>query len=202
MLLIARRRGTASRIVPEPTSVSAAAPTPAPLDVAAQDKLLIDELVSRAFAGGAERLGVGVCSLLGTRAHRLPGWRWVDVDPPEVAHLRRHLMPERPGWTQVGGCLCSPSWIDAVRGATQRQPVLVMDDAVAAVRPDARLSLLDELSAAMPVGSELILALERAALPPERERSPSPVLELVAPGAMSSDSRGRMLEVAPTSLVS
>jgi hypothetical protein len=121
---------------------------------------VVDQLVRDYFQRTPDGLGIGVWSLLGTRAHRLDQSRWVDVDPPAVAKLRSHLLPERPHWLQLGSCLCNPAWIDAARGKSGRKSLFVMDESALPLGGNAMMLLLDSLSRRAVAGSEALLAFD------------------------------------------
>jgi len=125
--------------------------------------LVVDQLVARYLAEHPAALGVGAWSMLGTRAHRLNAERWVDLDAPDLAKLRRHLLPTRPGWTQVSACLCCSPWADAIRGAHDRQAIFVLDESVIPMKPAALVHFLDEVSRVAASGSELLVAFDRRA---------------------------------------
>jgi len=64
---------------------------------------------------------------LDTRGHRLnppPGITWYDVDYPEVAELRRRLLPERPGHTTIGSSVTDPAWLEQVPAGDRRVLVI------------------------------------------------------------------------------
>ncbi len=122
---------------------------------------VIDRVVSDYFGRTPNGLGVGVWSLLGTRAHRLAR-RWIDVDPPAIAALRRHLFPSRSHWLQLASCLCTPSWIDAVQGASGGKPLFVLDESALPLGAATMMSLLDGLSCRAAAGSEVLLAFDSA----------------------------------------
>jgi hypothetical protein len=121
---------------------------------------VLDRLTLDYFERTPEGLGVGVWPLLGTRAHRLDGGAWVDVDPPWVAKLRNHLFPERPRWRQLGSCLCNSAWIDAVNGKSGRKVLFVLDESVLPLCGNAMMLLLDVLSRRAAAGAEVLLAFD------------------------------------------
>ncbi len=51
---------------------------------------------------------------LDSRAFRVDppaGARWFDVDYPDVLEVRRHIFPERPGYTAIGASLVETGWL-------------------------------------------------------------------------------------------
>lgn len=142
--------------------------------------LVIDRLARHFFERAPDALGVGVCSLLGTRGHRLSAARWVDVDVPEVAGLRRQLLPERPRWVQVGTCMCSAAWVDAVSSRGARQLLIVVDESVLPLPGEALMAWLDAICARVSAGSELLISHDAAAplraIPPLGTASASELL--------------------------
>ncbi len=144
--------------------------------------LAIDQLAMRFFERHPRGLGVGAWSVLGTRAHRLREARWVDIDTPDVAKLRLHLLPERRGWTQVSACLCCSPWADALVGCHRRQHLFVLDESVLPIKGIALMRFLDEVSRVASVGSEVLVAFDREApLRPVLPLSRSSAAELVLP---------------------
>jgi O-methyltransferase involved in polyketide biosynthesis len=153
---------------------------------------VVDKLANDYFQRTPGGLGVGVWSLLGTRAHRLDHSRWVDVDPPAVAKLRNHLLPERPRWLQLGACLCNPAWVDAVHGKSGRKLLFVLDESVLPLSGSTMTLLLDGLSRRARPGSEVLLAFDahtrlRPSLPLRRGAA----LELVLRDAGGQESIAR-----------
>lgn len=154
--------------------------------------LVVDQLARHFFERAPGALGVGVWPLLGTRGHRLDGARWVDVDSPAVARLRRHLLPERAGWMQLAGCLCNSAWVDAVCGKRNRQMLLVLDESVLPLEGQALIQFLDDVSRRVVAGSELVIAFDaRALLRPASSSQLSPALELVLPHSRGGESIAR-----------
>jgi O-methyltransferase involved in polyketide biosynthesis len=125
--------------------------------------LVIDRLARFFFERAPDALGVGVCSLLGTRGHRLDGVRWVDVDVPEVAGLRTQLLPERARWVQVGTCMCSAAWVDAVSSRGKRQLLIVLDESVLPLPGETLMGWLDAICERVSPGSELVITHDAAA---------------------------------------
>lgn len=140
---------------------------------------VLDGLARNFFERTPGALGVGVCSLLGTRGHRLDA-PWVDIDTPDIAQLRRFILPERRGWMQLAACLCHSPWIDAVCGASDRRLLLVLDESVLPIGGELLMRILDEVSRRARAGSELLLAYDCGApLRPARPFDRSSALELV-----------------------
>jgi hypothetical protein len=134
---------------------------------------VVDELTRYRLANLPASIGVGVWPLLGTRGHRLHAKRWVDVDAPEIAELRRYLLPPRGGWLQVSSCLCNSSWLHAVSGKDGRRAVLVLDESALPLSAETMMHFLDGVSLRCSAGSELIIAFDahaplRASLPLSR----------------------------------
>jgi O-methyltransferase involved in polyketide biosynthesis len=139
----------------------------------------IDRLAQDYLARTPGALGVGVWSLLSTRAHRLHDARWIDVDSPQVARLRRFVLPDRPGWLQLATCACRSHWVDAVCGTGNRKLLMVLDESVLPMPGEVVMRLLDDISRRVPAGSELIMAFDQQApLRPAQRGRTSPVLEL------------------------
>jgi O-methyltransferase involved in polyketide biosynthesis len=139
----------------------------------------IDRLAQDYLARTPGALGVGVWSLLSTRAHRLHEARWIDVDSPQVARLRRFVLPDRPGWLQLATCACRSHWVDAVCGTGNRKLLIVVDESVLPTPGEVVMRLLDDISRRVAAGSELIMAFDEQA--PLRRAQPgraSSVLEL------------------------
>lgn len=163
--------------------------SPSELRCAAFRTHVIDQLALDYFQRTPQGLGVGVWPLLGTRAHRLDGRPWVDVDPPSMAKLRTHLFPERPRWLQLGSCLCNSAWIDAVHGRSGRKLLFVLDESVLPLGGNAMMLLLDGLSGRAAVGSEVLLAFDaHAPLRPSLPLRRGATLELVLRDAAGQES--------------
>lgn len=122
--------------------------------------MVVDYLVRDYFDRAPDGLGVGVWPVLGTRAHRLTEPQWVDVDAPAVAALRRMLLPERPGWLQLGSCPANVQWLDAVCGKSNRPLLLVLDEGALPLSAGSLARFLEAASCRLPAGSELIVAHE------------------------------------------
>jgi hypothetical protein len=145
---------------------------------------VIDELAQRFFAETPGGIGVGAWSILGTRGHRLGDARWIDLDAPAVAKLRRHCLPERTGWIQASACLCCSPWANALRGRDARGFLFVLDEAVIPIQSAALVHFLDEVSRVGRTGWELIVAFDqRAAVRPVVRRSRCSAAELVVQDA-------------------
>lgn len=160
---------------------------PCELRAAAFRTHVVDELTSYRLADMPLALGVGVWPLLGTRGHRLRGRRWVDVDAPDVAELRRQLLPQRQGWLQLSSCLCNASWLHAVAGKEGRRVVLVLDESALPLSVETMMRFLDGISLHGSVGSELIVAFDaHVRLRPSLPLSRRSALELLLdePGAL------------------
>lgn len=132
---------------------------------------VVDCLAREFFERTPGGLGVGIWSLLSTRAHRLLEFPWVDVDAPDVARLRQFVLPPRRGWLQLGACLCTPSWLEAIGASRKRKLLLVLDESVLPIAGAALTRFLDQVSTWAPTGSELVLAFD--AHSPLRPASPS-----------------------------
>ena len=130
------------------------------LRCAAFRTFVIDRLARDFFTRTSGALGVAVWPILGTRGHRLHDVPWVDIDSPEVAELRRFVLPERPGRLQLGMCLCRPAWLDLLCGKARRQLLLVLDESVLPVAADSFMRFLDDVSRTVASGSELIVAFD------------------------------------------
>ena len=101
--------------------------------------------------------------VLGTRGHRLADAHWVDVDVPEIAQMRTQLLPERPRWLQIGTCLCSAAWVDAVSSRGARQLLVVIDESVLPLPGEALMTWLDAICERIGPGSELLISHDAAA---------------------------------------
>lgn len=132
----------------------------AELRCAAFRAFVIDRLAREFFERTPGGLGVGVWSTLGTRGHRLRDVPWIDVDSPEVADLRRFVLPPRRGWVQLGACLCHTSWIDSICGKSRRKLLMVLDESVLPVASGALTRFLDDVSKSVCSGSELVIAFD------------------------------------------
>lgn len=122
----------------------------------------IDGLARDFFARTQGGLGVGLWPTLGARAHRLGHMPWVDVDTPQLAELRRFVLPARRGWLQLGTCLCHASWIELVCRNPRRKALFVLDESVLPIAPESLTRCLDDISRRAPSGSELIVAFDAA----------------------------------------
>ncbi len=152
----------------------------AELQATALRALLLDELSDEFLARHPGGLGVGVMSMLGTRAHRLPDGRWADVDSPMIAALRQHLLPKRPGWAQLGCCPFHCNWVDAVSGSPRR-PLFVVLDESASLTPSGLIQILDLLSTSVVAGSQLGVAFDERVILRPASAHPEAALEVVVP---------------------
>jgi hypothetical protein len=118
---------------------------------------VIDRLAEHFFERHPDGMGVSIWPLLGTRAHRLPAYPWLDVDAPPVVALRQRYLPARASWAQRASCLC-----DAGRAATTPRSsapqLFIVDDSVLPLCGEVMMRLLDSLCSHAAVGSELIVA--------------------------------------------
>lgn len=149
---------------------------------------VVDQLTASFFERNPSALGVGLWPLLGTRSHRFDSQRWVDVDAPPVADLRRRFLPSRPGWLQQASCLCNAAWVDGLAGGPSRQRLFVLDESVLPLTAEVMMRVLDAISRGGSVGSELIVAFDahaplRQVLPFQRNS----VLELVLSSATGAE---------------
>lgn len=152
----------------------------------------VDALARDFFARTAGGLGVGIWPTLGARAHRLDQVPWVDIDTPQMAELRRFVLPPRRGWLQLGTCLCHSGWIDLVCRNGWRRALFVLDESVLPITAGSLTRCLDDISRGAPAGSELIVAFD-AAVPlrsctPLRSRS---ALEVVLRSEQDGDALAR-----------
>ncbi len=162
---------------------------PSELACTAFRALLIDRLARLFFARHPDGLGVGVWSMLGTRAHRVGSSRWTDVDTPSVAHLRRQLVPRRNGWTQLEACFCHGSWLDALDGQERRPMLFILDESPLPLPLEVVSRFFDQVSARAAPGTELVVAFDaQAPLLPSAPRLLSPALELGADAVSGGDS--------------
>lgn len=140
----------------------------------------IDALANRFFELHPKGLGVGAGSHLETRAFRLASSpRWVDIDEPSMAEVRREVLPERAGYCQVGQSMAGSSWLDGACSARESAILLVLDDAW--VASPARLEgALDQASERLPSGSEIVVVFDaRSPLRPSRPLTPGSPVELL-----------------------
>ncbi|MFZ5890243.1 MAG: hypothetical protein ACOY0T_04165 [Myxococcota bacterium] len=128
---------------------------------------VLDLLAIDFFSRNGEGLGIGLWPVLGTRAHRLDV-PWVDIDSPEIARLRRYLMPHRRAWSQIGTRATEERCLEAV--ARRRGRLLFVLDEATSLGGDAMAHLLDEVSRCAPAGSELLVSYDASA--PLRPTSP------------------------------
>lgn len=159
--------------------------------------LVIDELARLRLSLDPRMLGVGVWPLLGTRGHRLAE-RWVDVDAPQVARLRRYLLPQRYGWLQVSSCLCDSSWLDAVSGKEGRRLFLVLDESALPLEPETMMHFLDGVSLRARAGSELLITFDvHAPLRPSAPFCRTSAIELILGGSFSLARYPRLRVIDP-----
>lgn len=154
---------------------------------------VVDQLVRERLADVPHALGVGVWPLLGTRGHRLSSLRWVDVDAPRVADLRRYLLPQRPGLLQLSSCLCNTAWLDAVAGAGSRKLLLVLDESVLPLTAETMMGFLDGVSERASAGTELVVSHDLLA-PLRRSASAAIELVLPQPGSVARYPRLRLVD--------
>lgn len=153
---------------------------------------VVDQLTANFFERNPNALGVSLWPLLGTRSHRFVSQRWVDVDAPPVADLRRRFLPSRPGWLQQAACLCNAAWVDGLGGGASRQRLFVMDESVLPLNTEVMMRVLDAISRGGSVGSELVVAFDAHA--PLRQVQPfqrKSALELVLSSATSAEELAR-----------
>jgi hypothetical protein len=130
---------------------------------------VVDQLARNFFHRRPEATGVGVWPLLGTRGHRLAASRWVDIDAPAIAELRRRFLPRSAGWQQRSACLCSAACVELGQVA-KRRAIYVMDESVLPLNADVMMRVLDAISQRALAGSEVVLAFDARA--PLRPTSP------------------------------
>jgi hypothetical protein len=148
----------------------------------------IDGLARDFFARTPGALGVGIWPILGARAHRLDHVPWIDVDTPEMAELRRFVLPPRRGWLQLGKCLCHEAWIDLVCRNQRRKALFVLDESVLPIAADSLTRCLDDISRGAPTGSELIVAFDVGVpLRPCTPLRPASALEVVVKTEQGED---------------
>lgn len=122
--------------------------------------LVLDTLARSYFERTQSATGVGICSMLGTRAHRLADFPWTDVDPPEIANLRRFALPQRDGWTQAEADFRDTGWLKAIRHCSGHRTLIVLDESLLPICAHSLGRLLDDLSSWARAGSEFLLALD------------------------------------------
>ncbi|MGC4094405.1 MAG: hypothetical protein QM756_42140 [Polyangiaceae bacterium] len=141
--------------------------------------LVLDRLARDFFERHAQGLGVGLWPVLGTRAHRVEAGAWLDIDTPEVADLRRHLLPERRAWRQAsaGGC---GNGLESLLGSGRQPLFLVLDESVLPLSSEAMARVLDDVSCRVPSGAELLITFDACApLRPTHAFQRCSMLELV-----------------------
>lgn len=134
---------------------------PALLRATARRLAVVDLLCRRFLARTPGGLVVSVGSLLGTRAQRVGRGRWLDVDPPAVAALRRDTLGRRPGYRQLGASLTEPaSWLRSL-GRRGRPLLVILEEPLLALPDPALDALLDGLAAHLPEGTEVVAPTDR-----------------------------------------
>lgn len=98
-------------------------------------------------------LGAGLC----TRCLRLadPSVRWYDLDLPNVAALRRELLPDHDRRTVLAASVLDPRWMDEVGTGGGSSPLFVAEGLLMHLEPDDVHALIDRLAERFP-GAELI----------------------------------------------
>lgn len=153
---------------------------------------VVDQLAQNFFERHPGALGVGVWPVLGTRSHRLGSERWLDVDAPPVAELRRKFLPARAGWSQQASCLCNAAAIVSMAGASKQPRLFVLDESVLPLNAEVMGGVLDAISREASSGSELVLAFDaRAPLRPVLPFRAKPALELVMRGPAGEETLAR-----------
>jgi O-methyltransferase involved in polyketide biosynthesis len=156
----------------------------------------------------AQRPGLTVVHLgggLSTRPLRLRGLarRWIDVEEPAAAEMKRELWGEWPGYSLVD---CEPGdtrWVDALAEAPERRLLLVSESGLLEASPGDFHAVLDAVAHRLPRGTELLFAhdrrhpiraeegasllIERATEQGERLQIRYPRLRLVSRGAHDED---------------
>ncbi len=80
--------------------------------------------------------------------------RWLDIDLPEVAELRRSLYPPRDGVEILAASATEQDWWDAVAGAS---PLLVVAEGLVMYLPAAEVDALLDRAERWPGGGAMVL---------------------------------------------
>lgn len=125
--------------------------------------MTVDVLLEQQLDG---RRGVTVVHLgggLSTRRERFAGWpvRWIEVDEPAVAEMKRELLG-RSGGDQTIACeLGDTRWVDQLSGVAGKRLILVSEGGLLEAAPGDFHAVLDALAARLPTGTELVFAHDR-----------------------------------------
>jgi methyltransferase (TIGR00027 family) len=125
-------------------------------DVAVRTKI-IDEMVRRFVLRRPDAVVLDLGAGLDGRIFRVnppPSVDWYDVDFPEVAALRRKLLPPHANAHSVGADLTDPDWLPDL--PRDRPAMIVADGLILFLAQDDFVSLLNRLTAHFP-GGELAL---------------------------------------------
>lgn len=100
---------------------------------------------------------------LSTRPLRLRGLasRWIDVDEPAVAEMKRELFGERPGYRSVACDLGDTRWVDALAEGSPGRLLLVSESGLLEASPGDFHAVLDAVAHRLPRGTELLFAHDR-----------------------------------------
>lgn len=124
---------------------------------------VVDHLVHHFFLRHPDAIGVGLWPCLGTRSHRVDQ-SWLDVDVPELAELRRVLLPARAGWVQHAACMCDGAGLGAAVAGGSSKRLFVLDESALPLRSQELVLILDTISRHALAGSELLLVLDAPAI--------------------------------------
>lgn len=156
--------------------------------------VLVDEVVgdflTRHPDGQVVELGAGLC----TRAWRLPLGRWVHVDLPAVAELRRRLLPDEPDRLTVAADVLDDGWWEQV----EDRPTLFVAEGLLMYLDEADVQRLLATCAERAPGSEVVL--EGIASFLLRSRFGQRSETIAATGAVfrwGLDDPGQLLELVP-----
>lgn len=122
---------------------------------------VVDRVCERFLRRNPGGLVVSVGSLLGTRGQRVGRGRWLDVDPPAIAQMRREELGARPGYRQVALDLEEPdAWLR--RLGRRAGPLLVVLEEPLLSMPERALGAwLDGVASHLPAGTELVVPADR-----------------------------------------
>lgn len=164
----------------------------------------IDRYVESFLAKGGKAVVVSIGSGLDTRIERLPTRpdAWFDLELPEVAALRRALIPDAQPATTLAGSFLEPGWLGAVRPRTEGARVLLIAEGVLNYIPAAALAMvLKETATAL--GSYMLIADVMSGFFATTARFLGALRKTgagIAWGASSPDSCARLLGVQVTAL--
>lgn len=165
--------------------VDVAAFDPGQLRMAAVRTMAVDRVVRQFFERHPEGLAISVHPGLCTRFSRIDNglMRWLELDPPGVASLKRELLPpsERHTVAVCGSPACG-RWMDSLEGAADVPTMIVAQGGMVRTCLHHLDAFLMRASLRMAPGTELVL--EHDARQPLRRatgRGPRACLEAMLP---------------------